>query len=111
MALTVHPAVKSSVNTSIITTLAVAFVNAATPDMLAGLGKYEPAVVGALVIASTLLGAVTKKGAPSTESDAPAAILDPATVQKLIDTVAVKLEQPAPEAKTVPVTVTPQPGA
>lgn len=113
------PKVTSGAVWSLITTLLLSLVNSATPDSLAVFGKYEPLVSGVLAIAAFAAGAYLKEdplrtaGAQKLAEDAKAVAPDvsPEDIQRLLDALGARLEQPAPEPKTVPVTVTPQPGA
>ena len=114
MALTVHPQVKSGANWASYATLGLTLLNSITPDMLSGLGKWEPLVNGAVVILGFVLGSIAAKGgtpapAPEAAPEAPAAepapAVDPVDVAKAIPAVAAQLAAntapAAPELVTV----------
>lgn len=74
-------------------TLVTFAVNSITPEMLAGLGKWEPLVSAGIAIVSYAAGSYLKADpstAPAPAAEAPAA--DPATV---VDELAKRLATPA----------------
>lgn len=113
MALTVHPQVKSGANWASYATLGLTLLNSITPDMLSGLGKWEPLVNGAVVILGFVLGSIAAKGgtpapAPEAAPEAPAEpspVVDPVEMAKAIPAVAAQLAAnmapAAPELVTV----------
>ncbi|MGN6724100.1 MAG: hypothetical protein ACTHJM_15950 [Marmoricola sp.] len=103
MALTVHPQVKSGANWASYATLGLTLLNSITPDMLSGLGKWEPLVNGAVVILGFVLGSIASKGSapaePAPAEPDPAPAVDPVDVAKAIPAVAAQLA-----ANTAPAT-------
>jgi hypothetical protein len=97
--------VKSGANWASYATLGLTLLNSITPDMLSGLGKWEPLVTGAIVIASYVLGSVAKRaGAPADPAPvdvAAAPAVDPVAVAKAIPAVANALASAAPGLVTV----------
>lgn len=114
----VSPKVTSGANWAAYSGFILTILNMITPDMLAPLGHWAPLVYCGISGLAFAAGAWRKEdplrtaGAKALAQEVPAVVpgVSPDDIQRLLDALAAKLEQPAPEPKTVPVTVTPQPG-
>lgn len=98
----ISPKVTNGATWATIATLVVALLNAITPDMLAGLGKWEPVAAGVIAILAFGLGAWLKEDPLRTAGAKSAPAQDVADLLKKLEALIPDKTQPVVVAPAVP---------